>query len=63
MYVERQYVGLETLCRSRGILNKLAFKMYVSGLDWKGNPISTTMLLERGIVLGNIRQMWLNVGT
>ena len=49
-----------TMCATRGILRRLAFKMYVRGLDWNGQKISTSLYLARGLVLKRILAEWLN---
>ena len=48
-----------TMCRSQGIFSQVAFKMYVTGLDWRGNLVSTSLLLRRGVHLKNILKEWL----
>ena len=49
----------KTFCRTRGILPRLAFKMYLTGLDWKGLLIPVRDYLKRGIILKNITNEWL----
>ena len=53
-------VTFSTMCRARGILPRLTFKMYVTGLNWKGDPIPITQLLSRGLVLKNLTREWLS---
>ena len=48
-----------TMCRAKNILPLLAYKWYVTGLDWCGNPISTTLYLKRGHTLERLLAEWL----
>ena len=47
------------MCRAKAILPLLAFKWYVTGLDWSGNPVSTALYLKRGQTLENLTTEWL----
>ena len=47
------------MCRAKAILPLLAFKWYVTGLDWSGNPVSTALYLKRGHTLENLTTEWL----
>ena len=48
------------MCLTKQINPLLAFKWYVTGLDWNGNPIPTTDYLKRGHILENLVNEWLN---
>ena len=50
-----------TMCASRGILRRLAFKMFVNGLDWNRQRVSTSLYLARGLVLQRVLTEWLRV--
>ena len=50
----------KTMCQTKKISPMLAYKWYVTGLDWNGNPIPTTVYLKRGHTLENLVNEWLN---
>ena len=48
-----------TKCATHGFFPKLAYKLYISGLDWDRKPVSAAAYLQRGSVLGNLLAEWL----
>ena len=48
-----------SMCRARGILQFLAYKMYVRGLDWDGDMVPTSVYLARGKTLKRVVDEWL----
>ena len=48
-----------SFCRTRGILPRLSFKMYLAGLDWMGNLLPVKEFLMRGVILRSITKEWL----
>ena len=48
------------MCQTKQITPLIAYKWYVTGLDWNGNPIPTTIYLKRGRILENVVNEWLN---
>ena len=48
-----------TMCRTKNIYPNLAYKWYVTGIDWNGLPISTPNYLSRGQTLGIVVEEWL----
>ena len=47
------------LCRSKGFLARLAFKLYVTGLDWCGQAVPMSQYRKRGVILKNVTREWL----
>ena len=52
-------VVFRTMCEAGGFLPRLAFRMYVTGLDWRNEPIPLTQYLNRGVILQNLTKEWL----
>ena len=48
-----------TMCRARGVLPQLAYKMYVRGPDWNGGMVPTPLYLECGKILQRVVDEWL----
>ena len=48
------------MCQTKQITPLLAYKWYVTGLDWNGNPVHSTVYLKRGCILENIVNEWLD---
>ena len=48
-----------TMCRARGVLPQLAYKMYVRGLDWNGVMVPLPLYLDRGSTLKRVVDEWL----
>ena len=49
------------MCRTKGIFPTVAFRLYLRGLDWNLNTISTSAFLKRGQTLRRITDRWLNL--
>ena len=58
-YTRTDIAAYASLCRTRGILPRLSFKMYLNGLDWMGTSLPVRVLLMRGVVLKSITDEWL----
>jgi len=51
----------KTMCKLQGIYPTLAFKWYVNGLHWDGNPVYLTAYRNRGSMLAKVRDRWLQL--
>ena len=49
-----------SLCRTKGIFPKVAFRLYLRGLDWNKESVTTTAFLKRGDTLKRILDQWLH---
>lgn len=47
------------MCRTRGTFPSLAYKWYVTGLDWNGVAVAASVYLKRGRNLQRISDEWL----
>ena len=48
-----------TMCHARSIHPRIAYKWYVTGLDWKDENIPTLAYLQRGQTLQKLLSEWL----
>ena len=58
-YDQTDLMVFMTMCRVKGTLQQLAYKMYLMGLDWNGEMVSTSVYLERGLTLERVANEWL----
>ena len=49
------------MCLAGNVGASLAFKRYLLGLDWNGQPIPTSQFLERGLALRAVKERWLEM--
>ena len=59
-YQHTDIAVFKMMCQTKQITPLIAYKWYVTGLDWNGNPIPTTIYLNRGRILENVVNEWLN---
>ena len=50
-----------TMCRAAGIYPRMAFCMYLDGLDWNGVQLTGARYSKRGVTLGALRDEWLRL--
>jgi hypothetical protein len=49
----------QSMCAAKGILQTLAYKMYLLGKSWDGKQVSTSVYLGRGVCLQRVLTEWL----
>ena len=58
-YANTDVMVFMTMCRARGVLPQLAYKMFVRGLDWNGVMVPTPLYLDSGKTLQRVVDEWL----
>ena len=61
--MKRHETGISTFltqCQLHGLPLPVAFRYYVTGLNFKGEPISKSSILDRGLALHDLRDEWLS---
>ena len=48
-----------TMCRAKGLYPRATFRLYLTGLDWNGVPVTTSILAKRGVTLKRLKTEWL----
>ena len=58
-YEHTDIMVFQSMCAAKGILQTLAYKMYLLGKSWDGKQVSTSVYLGRGVCLQRVLTEWL----
>lgn len=58
-YEHTDIMVFQSMCAAKGILQTLAYKMYLLGKSWDGKQVSTSVYLGRGVRLQRVLTEWL----